>query len=280
MVALALNAVSLRGRRVVLLEAFWAKGPWSRGWKRRLYPVYLRVIGLLLRRSILVAHVLSAWERDHYSAILGLRRDRVCFVPFPLGLDHQESLGNEPTGTLVMASGRAACDWATLFDAARAASWPVTVVCGAHDWADVKRLNSDGRARVLTEITPEKHDELLCRARVYVLSLAEQNVSSGHVRLGAAIRAGVPVVATAVKGLEGYAVDRVTAKVVPVGDPMAMREAVDELLADSEAWRALRRSAFAYARDHQMSTYLEEIRRMVDAACDRLTRGCRVEQDT
>jgi glycosyltransferase involved in cell wall biosynthesis len=163
----------------------------------------------------------------------------------------------------VLASGRTACDWPTLFNAARGATWPLTIVCSAEERRTVDVLNRDGRATVLSEITPEEHRRLLASAEVYALALRERRASSGQVRLARAIEAGVPVVATRVQGLDGYLDAGTTALAVPVGDAAALRTAIDRLLDDAPLRDALRRKARAAVQHHTLDAYVARLRRFV-----------------
>src|SRR5439155_1593559 len=77
---------------------------------------------------------------------------------------------------------------------------------------------ADGRAEVFCELSRSEHDERVRASAVYVLCLKDGGPSAGHVRLMAVVDCGTPVIATAVRGLEGY-VDRRSAILVPPGDP-------------------------------------------------------------
>ena len=105
----------------------------------------------------------------------------------------------------VFASGRTACDWETLFGAATAAEWELTVVCAAKDRERVERL-ARGRGEIHVEIPWAEHERLLRDRDLCVIAIEDRGLSAGHVRLMAAVEAGVPVVATDVPSLDGYAV--------------------------------------------------------------------------
>ena len=93
--------------------------------------------------------------------------------------------------------------------------------------------------------------------------MSEQRVSSGQVRLGRAIEAGVPVVATSIMGLEGYLEDGKTGIAVPVGDAETLRTAIDRLLGDSELRQNLRIRAYEETRSWDVASYIEHIRAFV-----------------
>jgi hypothetical protein len=251
-----------RGRRIILLEFMHG---------RPAYPLWFALVRRpALRRVLLLAHTLTAFERERYARLYGLPRERFAFVPWPLRFasDRLPPFMPDEKATVVC-SGRAACDWETVFRAAHSAAWQLTVVCSAADLPRVERLNRCGRARVLSEISTDEHQALVSSAAVYILCLGETGASAGQVRLMTAVRSGTPVVATRVRGLEGYAVDGVSALVVNPCDAAALRSRVDELLADPLRRARLRSDAFAYAARWTLEQYVsrldDEIQKVLDS---------------
>jgi glycosyltransferase involved in cell wall biosynthesis len=211
------------------------------------------------RRALLAAQVLSEWEVEQYASAFGLERERFSFIPFAWRMAATELPDPDPTRDLVIAAGRAFCDWPTLFEAARLAGWRLLVICGGHDRAVVERLNVDGTAEVLCDISPERARGLLAGAAISVLPMYDAGVSQGHVRLCDAVDAGVAVVASRTRSLEGYVEDARTAVLVAPGDPGALRAAVDELLSDPAARARLARAAFDRAGAWTWADYLAAI---------------------
>ncbi len=229
-----------------------------------LYRIYLRlVVAPVLQRSLKSAQVMTAWEGELYAEVYGIPGDRFRFIPWSLNQGEwaPRDVKRDPGPPMVLSSGRAACDWETLFAAARGADWPLTVICGADDRARVDRLNADGRATVLSEVSLAEHAEHVARATVYVLCLHEIAASSGQIRLGNCNEIGTPVVASRVKGLEPYLIDRVNAVTVAPGDPDALRQAVDRLVASPETRRDLARRA----REHSLTFTRADQFRMIEA---------------
>jgi Glycosyl transferases group 1 len=214
------------------------------------------------RRAVLAAQVLAEWEVERYAATFGVERSRFRFLPFAWRMAAPgEDFGDPGAASreLVIASGRAFCDWPTVFAAARPAGWRLLVICGGHDRARVDELNRDARAEVLSDVTPERARELLRGAAVSVLPMYDAGVSQGHVRLCDAIDAGAVVVASRTRSLEGYVEDGDTAVLVAPGDAVALREAVDRLLADPAERERLARAAFARAAAWTWKDYLAAI---------------------
>jgi glycosyltransferase involved in cell wall biosynthesis len=78
-----------------------------------------------------------------------------------------------------------------------------------------------------------------------------------------AVEAGIPVVATKVRSLDGYLVPGETAVVVPAADAEAMRAAIEALLADPERRRRIRDAALARARGWTYADYFARIATLV-----------------
>lgn len=251
-------------RRLVFLEFIT---PIERGGRfghalTALYTLYLGgIVAPILRRCLKSAQVMTVWEGDRYAATYGIPRDRFRFIPWSLNQGEwaPRDIERDDAPAMVLSSGRAACDWDTLFAAARGAAWPLTVVCGADERARVDRLNADGRANVLSEVSLAEHAEHIRRATVYVLCLHDIAASSGQIRLGNCNEIGTPVVASRVRGLAPYIVEGVNAETVPAGDAGALRRTVDRLLASPDARRGLARRARAHSLSFTRADQLELI---------------------
>ena len=216
-----------------------------------------------IRRALLAGHVLSAWEVERYADAFGVEPERFVFIPYAWRLRAAGEAEPAPAlgsgGDLVIAAGRAFCDWPTLFAAARSSGWRLLVICGAHDRGLVDHLNADGRAEVLCEVTPERARELLAEAAVSVLPMYDGGVSQGHVRLCDAVDAGAAIVASRTRSLDGYVEDGETAILVAPGDAQALRDAVERLLADPAERSRLARRAYERAGAWTWEDYLAAI---------------------
>ncbi|WP_432524249.1 glycosyltransferase [Kineococcus sp. SYSU DK006] len=149
---------------------------------------------------------------------LGLRRERVSFVPF--GVRPRREVPRPP-GEYLLAAGRDARDWVTLAAAARGLDMDV-VVTGP------RSLPDPGPLRLAPQVQGEAFFELLEGAAGLVLPLARTDRSIGHNAMLAALAVGRPVVATRALGIEDY-LDESTAVLVPARDPDALREGMRQL---------------------------------------------------
>jgi glycosyltransferase involved in cell wall biosynthesis len=228
-------------RRVILAEFMTAEG---RFLHRLIYPLWFAwIFKPAVRGAMRAGMVMTTAEPEYYAGKFGIRPDRFRCIHLPLNIAVATPRQHEGTDGTVFASGRTMCDWKTLFRAARGASWPLVIVCSKEDLPEVKRLNVDGRATVYSEISEKQHAELMRSASVYALCLSDRLVSSGQIRLRTAVIEGTPIVATAVQGLVGYAIDGTTACTVPPGDFLELRRLIERLLQSPKERAKLMESA-------------------------------------
>ena len=264
--ALAVCALPPARRRAFVLELVRRPPPAS-AWRRALGRLWgAAVEAPLLRRAAAGAQTMTGWEADEIATALGLDRGRVHHVPWALcetGTTPPAAIS--PGSRAVFASGRTACDWPTLFAAADGAAWELTVACSRRDLPEVRRL-AGGAAEIRCEIPWDEHVATLRASAVYAIVLADRGLSAGHVRLMSAVENGAPVVASAVRPLEGYAVDGETALLAPPGDPERLRAAVDALLADPRRRAEIRDAALDRARSWTYADYFTRLRELIAPA--------------
>ncbi len=262
---LALEALRRSPPRIVLLELIGPGRPQGPAGRLRLRLRSL-VEGAVIRRSMAAGQVLTDWEREEYSRRLGLAPGRLRVIRWPL-MRSDEPLPEPapPASRRVVSSGRAYCDWETLFAAASGRDWDLLAICGRRDLRRVRHLAAAVGAEVRCEISRSEHDRALAESRVYALCLQPRAVSAGQVRLAAAVGAGVPVVASRVAAIEGYASDE-TALLVAPSDPGALGAAVDRLLADPDAGATLRDAAHRTASSWTYTEYFAAVGDLLDEA--------------
>lgn len=266
-----LNALLPRPRPVMLFEVIDYSVVSRNDWKGWLYRLFVRTaLGPAMRRTVTFIHVMTEYEHTSFARLYGLDDDVIHVIPWPLlgWVKAADSALQSPAPgrDYVFSSGRASCDWPTLFAAARDQGWRLVVVCSRSDLALVQSLNERVGARILSEISKDEHDSLLAGAAVCVISLREDHKSAGQVRLGAAIELDIPVVASEVDGLKGYLLHGVNALAFPAGDPSALRHHVGRLLADTEARRALTVSARTSSEGYDRSAYFRELGLRIERA--------------
>ena len=260
-----LEALFRPGRRGVVFLEFMPAPERGPRWRRLVRRVLRRlVMKPALRRGMRVGHVLTEWEKNHYATIYGLPEERFECLQWPLLRETDRApVFDRPVASRVVSSGRFGCDWETLVRAAQTRNWDLIVVCSRSDLPLVRSLSERVGATVVCDISLEEHQKLLESAAVYVISLREDLVSCGQIRVMNAIRAGVPIVATGIRGLDGYLADGETALVVNPGDSLAMRGAVEGLLFRPDARRELATRAFERAAARTFERYLADVRSLV-----------------
>jgi SAM-dependent methyltransferase len=230
-----------------------------------------------LRRTLLLAQVVTHAELDAYPRIFGIPAERFRLVRFPArsvprGASPPQPRSNGP----LFATGRAFCDWRTLFAAASGSGWDLHVVCSEQDRAQVEALNAltHARAHVRVELPQAETRALLSRAVISILCLTDGLIGRGHIRLMEATDTGTAVIASDVSSLDGYVQNERTAILVPPGDPAALRDAVQSLLDGDDARKQLALEAFAAADGWTGSDYVAVLQELAARAPETL-RGAR-----
>jgi hypothetical protein len=262
--ALLVAALPPARRRIFVLELLRRPLPRT-AWRRVLYRVWWKLVETpALRRGMAAAQVMTEWERDEYAAHYGLDRRCLHVVRWAL------RAGGEPPpppviagDRTVFASGRTACDWPTLFAAAHEAGWELTVVCSRRDRREVMAFAQEVPARVLSEVPEDEHERLLRESAVSAIVIEDRGLSAGQVRLMTSVSAGVPVVATRVRSLEGYVDEGETGVLVPPGDPTRLRAEIDALLDDPARRGRLRDVALERAAAWTYEDYFATLRRLI-----------------
>jgi glycosyltransferase involved in cell wall biosynthesis len=233
----ALLASFVRAARrldVDLLHAHWLAAGWVAARTGKPYVVQVwgtdvelarrapRLTGGILRGARLViaaSHELAAQAR-----VLGAREVRV----IPSGVDLPAEVGEEADPPEVLYAGRLSPEKGVL-----------ELVEAARDMNLVVAGDGPLRAQVPTARGFVPHDELQgFYARAAVVACPSRREGFGVACLEAMAH-GRPVVATSVGGLLDLVVDGETGLVVPPRDPIALRAALERLLADPELRRRL-----------------------------------------
>jgi glycosyltransferase involved in cell wall biosynthesis len=270
---LLLRAVFGRRRKLVAAQ-FIAHPLPDRGIARLASRVWIPIDRAATRRALLLGHVMTAFERDSYPRRYGMPGERFALIPFPLRGDAESAAPPaDAREDLVVSAGRAHCDWPTLFAAAEGADWRLAVVCSAADFPQVRRLNDGGRAEVRVDVPREQVQALLRRAGIAVIAMRDRGVSQGQIRLLDAVEAGAAVVVSDVSGVREYVEPDATAIVVPPEDPLALRDAVEQLRHDRRRSERLAREAFARATRWTGRDYLAALERRVEEALDSAERA-------
>ena len=205
---------------------------------------------------------MTGWEAAAYAARYRIAPQRLAHIAF-YWFDDRVLADPVPAEqrSIIMSSGRNSCDWPTLI-AALGDRDDLVIVCSAADLPTVTALAGQ-QCHVRSDIPRAEHDELLATRRLLVLALQDNDRSAGHVRLLGAATLGTPVVATAVKGIEG------TTSWPPrwcrrrIRPPYGRR--CDHLLADTEALAVQAQAIRELAQDPHPQDYLADIKILLPA---------------
>jgi glycosyltransferase involved in cell wall biosynthesis len=248
--------------KIILLE--FISSP-ERRLKQLAYSIWLPLVFRpAIRRTMVAAQVMAASEPEYYSKMFSVPAPLFHFIPLPLIDDKVQDRSYDSLDDVVFASGRAACDWETLFRAAEGATWDLRVICSKQDRERVDRLNRNGRVSVRSEVSTLEHARMMANAAVYVLALRQRPISCGQIRMRNAISAGTPIVCSRVDALSSYAIHNQTASIVDVGDYAVLRREVDKLLSDPEWRRTLAARARDFARTRTASCFAGAINEFVN----------------
>jgi len=204
---------------------------------------------------------MTNWEREHYAKIFNIEKERFVHIPFPMIRSESPCHPvNRESDNYIMSSGRNSCDWGTLMQAAKnLPQYSVIIVHSKKDKRKFKHTALPSNVKLLCDIPLEEHDRLLKRAACFVITLIDTIGSSGHVRLSHAIHLGVPVIVTRASGIEEYVKEGDTAIVVPPRDPVALREAIHQLMASSKLQKKLANNAIRHHQKWTRQDYFDRI---------------------
>ncbi len=171
----------------------------------------------------------SSNQAETFRRELGMSDDRLSSVAF--GIDHEyfrPRPGSE--GECVVAVGRdRGRDWPTFFAAVRGAPFAVEVACRPET---VAGLEIPDTVTLLGAIRRPAYRDLLAEAQIVVVATTDVQYPSGQSVLLEAMAMAKCCVVTETPALSEYVVDGATALVVPPGDPVALRAAIDRARSD------------------------------------------------
>ena len=221
----------------------------------------------LLPRVLLAAQVMTEWEFEDYAVVYRIPRGRLKLIPFYSYDDRLESqplAWNPDDREGYLSTGKNSCDWETLIAAANGEGWPLTIVCRGAERARYEASAVAAGVTIRSDIPRAEHDQLLASSALLIMALEDRAVSAGHVRLMTAATHGVPVVASRIRGIAGY--EQLAVAIVPQRDPIALRNAVNELMGDRERLVREMERVREYARRRPYSLYEAEIAALVHDA--------------
>jgi len=213
-------------------------------WKQERHPIkgwVKRRLVRLMSRSVTRFIVWSSEEIENYSRYFGIDRRKFIFVPHHATLN---GYGIQATpGTYVFAGGDSSRDYTTLIEAVRALKVPVVIASTNPRWKRAVR----GLAHVQVQtVSARRFRELMAGARVVVVPLDTGILqSAGQQTYLNAMQLGKPVIVSDAPGVRDYIRDGATGWIVPAGDALALRQAIERILGDGVTVRHVVKTASA-----------------------------------
>jgi glycosyltransferase involved in cell wall biosynthesis len=202
----------------------------------------------------------SREEVAYYRSLFGGDPRRFAFVPLPTD-ERLLGLPNPPRGDFIIAAGRVYRDFPLLAQAVAGTGIRTIIV---RDKNSAKLENLPPEVSVITEMPFDDLIREVARARIVVVPLTPQRISTGQTFLLQAMAVRAPIVATRTAGTEDYVVDRDNGWLVPPRDVEALRAALLGLWNDPATAAALGESARAtVVRQHRWTHYAREIARAI-----------------
>ncbi|KQP97443.1 MULTISPECIES: glycosyltransferase [unclassified Rathayibacter] len=215
---------------------------------------------MLLPRVVRGAQTMTEWEREHLANQYGFAQEQLVHIPFYYSDDRDGVAG--PVGPDqrrgVMSSGRNSCDWKTLIAAADGQDWDLRIFCNDDEAASLAAEAQRAGVTISGRVPRAEHDSVMAHSTLFILALIDSDKSAGHVRLMSAATFGTPVVATDAVGIRGY--EDLAVAVTPVADHIALREAVNSLLADAPELAERNEKVSSIARRRPYSRYEDDLR--------------------
>ena len=250
--------LAARGRRLpVVVINFGLNLIWRRASRAR---------RALLRRSLRAAAriiCLGDAQRIELVAAAGLEPERVLTMPIPIDDRFFTPQADAGTRNVVSVGKDLARDYGTFLEAVAPLDVEATLVANPRNLAG---LELPANARLAPAGLPfTELRDAYARAACVVLpqhadSFPYGSEGGGLTALLEAMAMGRPIVATKRAILRDYLDDGVEALLVPPGDPLALRAAVERVLDDSELARSLGTAARARVeRAHTSSEFAERL---------------------
>jgi glycosyltransferase involved in cell wall biosynthesis len=217
----------------------------------RIYPGARRHLSAAALRTVNRFIVHSRGEVAAYSDWLDLPPDRFQFVPFETPTRPIE-FAEEREQPFVVSLGSARRDYRLLFAVLAELRYPAVIVAAPHA---VAGLTVPSNVQVRSGLTPEQCFELMQRARVNVIPVANKTTASGQVSLLDAMMFGRAVIMTSCPASIDYVTHGKDAILVEYADHADMKQAIQRLWEDERARSQLGQAARATA----LATFSEEV---------------------
>jgi glycosyltransferase involved in cell wall biosynthesis len=232
----------------------------------------IRVLRLLGHRAYRHVIVLCAEQQRILSEKIGIPAAKITRVP--IWCDHRyfraEPAKAPSTGDYILSVGMESRDYPTLLLAAGALPYPLHVVASGWSrgagFAAADGIDGKGNVTVERGVPTTRLRELYAGCRMLVVPLKSVTYAAGVTAIVEAMAMGKAVVVSASPGILDYVRDGVSGRLVPVGDPGALREAIVDLWEHPERTARMGEHNRAWVESEiNMDVFVERVARMLGA---------------
>jgi glycosyltransferase involved in cell wall biosynthesis len=224
-----------------------------------------KMIQKVILSSVDLVFVSSVGEIATYSKRFKIPKDRLRFLPFHTNVMEPRMI-NHSDG-YILSAGKTGRDYVTLADAVRGLKEKVIIVS---DKLSVRDIKFPLNVEVLFDIPYPSYLDLLHNCAFVVVPLKKLVKSTGQVAILEAMAVGKPVVATETTGTVDYIQSGINGISVPVGDPKALRNAIEKLTNDLDLYKKVATNALeSVKQNHTFDEYVKKIL----AAANSLAKG-------
>lgn len=220
-------------------------------------------------RSVTRFLIWSSVQRRIAIDRFGVSPDRILLLK--RGVDQLFWRPRAVNSDMICSVGMEARDYPTLVEALRYLRIPCHIAAGASRgdiFKTVERLHDIRDIPDWVTIGPKNSMDLrslYARSRFVVVSLIPTDSDNGLTTILESMSMGKPVICTRTEGQTDVIQEGVTGLYVPLGDPLAMREAIKSLWNDPDRCKEMGRAARAYIeKHHNMEQFVAAIKNEVD----------------
>lgn len=175
--------------------------------------------------------LITVWSENQIELFVdsGFRENQMLAIPFGVSTKYYTPANCERDIAVLAVGKDSGRDYATLLEAARSSAFEVDIVCRPEN---LEGLTIPSNVRVHLPVTHSEYRSMLRRAKVVVVPTRELAYPTGQSVALEASACGAAVVVTGTRPIREYFTDGENALLVPCGDPLQLRAAINSVLLD------------------------------------------------
>lgn len=148
----------------------------------------------------------SKIEVEYYSKLFDIEKSKFEFCLY--GIEKENDKNNESMQQYFLSAGRSNRDYEFLINSLHDSKYEIKIIC---DTLENKKI---GNVEILNNVYGEKYLTYLKKCMAVVISLDDENISSGQLVFLKAMELGKPIVITRSNAIEGYILDNYNAFII------------------------------------------------------------------